>query len=153
MPSSEEITHLDFAEVSPQDFSALIANTSKSDLEKLGASESRRGVLDEIFRRMAADFRPERAGKSSAVIHWVIGDRADGGEDVVQTVIADGTHRVSDNADDEPRVTLKAGFVNFLKLVSGNANGMTMFMTRKLRVEGDLGFATNLMNLFNIPKA
>ena len=41
----------------------------------------------------------------------------------------------------------------FLKLVSGNASGPTMFMTGKLKLEGDVMLASRLTSMFRIPKA
>jgi putative sterol carrier protein len=43
--------------------------------------------------------------------------------------------------------------VEFLKLVTGNASAPLLFMSGKLKVAGDLGFAAGLTSLFNIPKA
>jgi putative sterol carrier protein len=42
---------------------------------------------------------------------------------------------------------------DFLKLVSGNASGPTMFMTGKLKLEGDVMLASRLTSMFRIPKA
>jgi putative sterol carrier protein len=53
----------------------------------------------------------------------------------------------------EPRVTFKLKPVDFLKLVSGNAAGPMMFMTGKLKIEGDLMFAAGVQSLFRIPGA
>jgi putative sterol carrier protein len=41
----------------------------------------------------------------------------------------------------------------FLKVVTNNANPITLFMTRKLKVAGDVGFATALQKMFTIPSA
>ncbi|MCC5698778.1 SCP2 sterol-binding domain-containing protein [Klebsiella pneumoniae] len=45
------------------------------------------------------------------------------------------------------------GPVEFIKLVSGNASAPMMFMTGKLKLAGDVGFAAGLTKLFQIPKA
>jgi putative sterol carrier protein len=50
-------------------------------------------------------------------------------------------------------VTFKIGPVDFLRLVSGNANGPMLFMSGKLKIEGDLMFASTMTSLFRIPKA
>jgi len=44
------------------------------------------------------------------------------------------------------------GAVDFLKVVSGNANPVMLFMTGKLKAKGDLGLAANIANYFDIPK-
>jgi putative sterol carrier protein len=43
--------------------------------------------------------------------------------------------------------------VQFLKVVTNNASPITLFMTRKLKVSGDVGFATALQKMFTIPSA
>ena len=50
-------------------------------------------------------------------------------------------------------MTLKLKPVHFLKLVSGHASGPTMFMTGKLKLEGDVMLASRLTSMFHIPKA
>ena len=60
---------------------------------------------------------------------------------------------MADQPAKEPRVTLRIGPVDFLKLVSGNANGPMLFMSGKLKIEGDLMFAATMTSLFRIPKA
>jgi putative sterol carrier protein len=49
-------------------------------------------------------------------------------------------------------VTLVVDPVNFLKLVTGNANGPELFLRRKLRIKGDLIFAAQVPGLFTIPR-
>jgi putative sterol carrier protein len=53
----------------------------------------------------------------------------------------------------EPSVTLKLGAVPFLKLVTGNADGPSLFLSGKLKIEGDLILAARLPGLFEIPRA
>ena len=59
------------------------------------------------------------------------------------TVVPDGDHA--------PRVTFTMKPVDFLKLVTGNAAGPMMFMTGKLKIDGDLMFAASVQSLFRIP--
>jgi predicted lipid carrier protein YhbT len=48
-------------------------------------------------------------------------------------------------------VTLKLDGLDFLKLVTGNANGPALFMSRKLKIEGDLMFSAQIQSMFTIP--
>src|SRR5687768_6779456 len=100
------------------------------------SSDVRTKVLDEIFRRMPSLFRPDRAGNTSAVIHWIVTGRPDGGSDTYEIVIADGTCTLSDKPDNEPKLALTMGPADFLKVVSGNGNPVMMFMTGKLKAKG-----------------
>lgn len=143
---------LDFAEVSPEEFATIVKGLSKRELTELAADAGlRQRVLREIFTRMERQFRPEAAGSLRALIRWQVTGESDA---VYEVTIDDGTCAVHEGRTDaEPRVTLTLADADFLRLVSGNANPVTMFMTRKLRLSGDVGLATGLTRLFDIPKA
>ena len=102
---------------------------------------------------MPSLFRADRAGSTNAVIHWIITGAPDGGSDTYEIVIADGTCKLSETPENEPKLALTMGPAEFLKVVSGTGNPTMMFMTGKLKAKGDLGLAANIANLFNIPKA
>jgi len=131
----------------------IVAGATDQQLEELMASEARKEILDDIFRRMAEHVDGERARDVTAVVHWKIYDRPDGGYDHYEVVLEAGECSVSDSPSREPAVTLKLKPADFLKLVSGSASGPTMFMTGKLKLEGDVMLASRLTSLFHIPKA
>jgi putative sterol carrier protein len=143
----------DFTSVDPKKFAQIVKSTPDSQLAEVMQSDLRAKILDEVFGRMPASFRADRAGSTNAVIHWVITGRPDGGADTYEVVIADGACTVSDTPQKEPRLTVTLGPVDFLKVVSSNANPVMMFMTGKLKAKGDLGLAANIANLFDLPKA
>jgi putative sterol carrier protein len=130
-----------------------VKSTPDAQIAQVMQSDLRGKILDEVFGRMPASFRPDRAGSTNAVIHWTITGRPDGGADTYEVVIADGACTLSDSPQKEPRLTLTLGPVEFLKVVSSNANPVMMFMTGKLKAKGDLGLAANIANLFELPKA
>lgn len=136
----------------PKQFAQLVKNSSNDDLAKLVAGDNRGKVLNEVFTRMPNLFRADRAGSTSAVIHWTIGDGPDGSTDTYELVIADGKCVLSPSPEHEPKLALTLGAVDFLKVVSGNANPVMMFMTGKLKAKGDLGMAAKIGDLFDIPK-
>jgi putative sterol carrier protein len=141
------------AEIDAAEFARMIATATDEKIAEGINGPERKRVLDEIFRRMADHVDPAKARGSDAVLHWKILDRPDGGYDHYEVVVADGVVRVSDEPSAEPRVTLKLGPVDFMKLVSGREAGPVMFMTGRLKIEGDLLFAAQLASLFRIPKA
>jgi putative sterol carrier protein len=143
----------DFANVDPKQFAQLVKTTPDSQLADVMKSDTRGKVLDSIFARFPELFRADRAGATNAIIHWNITDRADGGVDTYELVIANGTCVLSPSADQDPKLAITVGPVDFLKVVSGNGNPMMMFMTGKLKAKGDLGLAANIAQLFDIPKA
>lgn len=142
-----------FASVEPKEFAQLVKATPDDKLAEVMRSDLRGTVLDTVFGRMPSLFRAERAGSTNTIIHWTINGRPDGGADTYEIVIENGTCQVSETPERDPKLTLTMGPVEFLKIVSGDANPVTMFMTGKLKAKGDLGLAASIANLFDIPKA
>ncbi|MER5893993.1 SCP2 sterol-binding domain-containing protein [Streptomyces sp. NPDC001876] len=148
---TDDLAGLDFAAVSPEEFARIIKGLSAEQLGEVMRGELRTRVLREVFGRMRQQFRPETAGGLKALIRWKITGETD---EVYETSVADGRCTVSEGrSDGEPRTTLVLGDAAFLRLVSGNANPVTMFMTRKLKIAGDVGLASGLTRYFDIPKA
>ncbi|MER5725127.1 SCP2 sterol-binding domain-containing protein [Streptomyces sp. NPDC002418] len=148
---TDELSGLDFASVSPEDFARIVKGLSARQLDEVMHGDLRARVLREVFGRMRQQFRPEAAGRLKALIRWKITGES---EEVYETSIADGACVVSaGRSDAEPRTTLVMGDAEFLRLVSGNGNPVTMFMMRKLKVVGDVGLASGLTRYFDIPKA
>lgn len=147
-PATEDLSAID-----AEEFARLIASATDEQIAEGVNGPQRKQVLDEIFNRMAEHTDPERTRGETAVIHWKILDRPDGAYDHYEVVLADGRCDVSDEPSREPLVTLSLGPVDFLKLVSGRDSGPMMFMSGRLRIEGDLMFAAQLTSLFRIPTA
>jgi putative sterol carrier protein len=140
-------------DVDADQLAQLVAGASDEQLaEGLSSPESRKATLDEIFKRMAAHVEPAKAKGHDAVIHFKILDAPGGGEDHYEVVLENGECTATDQPAREPRVTFKIGAVDFIRLVSGNAAGPMLFMTGKLKIEGDLMFATTMTSLFRIPR-
>jgi hypothetical protein len=141
-----------FASLTPEQFGQLVKSTPDDKLKQLMQSDARGKILDGIFAKFPSLFRPERAGSTSAVIHWIITERADGGVDTYEVVVENAACTVANPPEREPRLALTMSPVDFLKVVSGAGNPMMMFMTGKLKAKGDLSVAANIVNLFDIPK-
>jgi putative sterol carrier protein len=141
-----------------QDFDAaqlanLVAGATDEQLaEGMRDTENRKQVLDEIFRRMAEHAEPAKLQGVDAIVHFHILDRPDGGTDVYEVVLKDGACSTSDSPTGEPRVTFKTKPADFLRLVSGNQAGPVMFMSGKLKIDGDLMFASQVATFFRIPQ-
>ncbi|MEU8816513.1 SCP2 sterol-binding domain-containing protein [Actinoplanes sp. NPDC048796] len=141
------------ASIGPKEFAQLVKSTPDSKIAEVMAGESRTKILDEVFNRMPTLFRPEKAGSTSAVIHWVITGGAGGASDTYETVIENGACTVTNQPARDPKLTMTMDAVTFLKVVSGDGNPMMLFMTGKVKAKGDLGLAANVAKLFDIPKA
>jgi putative sterol carrier protein len=142
----------DLSQLSAEDFAALVAQASDEQLAQIMEGPQREVALREIFARVAEHFDPARA-KGDSVVHFQIVGRPDGGSDDFQVVVRDGRCEVSEDLSEEPRVTLKVEPVPFLKLISGQASGPELFMSGKLKIEGDLMFAPQIASMFRIPTA
>ena len=150
---AETPAEFDASQVNPAEFARGIAETSDEQLREGMASPLRGQILAEIFGRMAEHFRPGAARDTEAVIHWRIGGRADGGHDEWETVIRDGACTAHEGfGAEQPRVAFRIDGADFLRLVTGNAAGPTLFMSGKLKIEGDMMFAARTASLFTIPK-
>jgi len=144
---------VDFAAVEPKEFAQLVKDTPDAQIATAMQSGHRTAILDAIFSKFPTLFRADRAGSTSAVIHWNITGRTDGGTDTYELVIADGKCVLSPTPENDPKLAVTVAPVDFVKVVSGNGNPVMMFMTGKLKAKGDLGLAANIQNLFEIPKA
>ena len=120
----------------------------KSD-EEIESAISERGVdptLEEIFKGMESAFDAEKAASTQAVVQY---DVDSGGETKTWTVnIDNGTISTSSGAAENPRLTLQSSLPNFLRLISGEAQGPALFMSGKLKIKGDMMFAMQMQNFF-----
>jgi putative sterol carrier protein len=137
----------------PKQFAQLVKATPDAKLAEVMQGDQRGKILSAVFSQMPSLFRADRAGSTNAVVHWNIAGRPDGGTDTYEVVIENGTCTVSETPAREPKLSLTMGPVEFLKVVTGNANPVMMFMSGKLKAKGDLGLAANIANLFTLPKA
>ena len=71
--------------------------------------------------------------------------------DHYEVVLRDGTCAAGKDPQHEPRVTLMLDGVDFMRLVTGNAAGPMLFMSGKLKIEGDLMFSAQIQSMFTIP--
>ena len=121
--------------------------------EGMANPEGRRMILDEIFKRMSEHAEPHQIEGIDAVVHFEITGAPDGGSDVYEAVIRDGKVEVSNEPKEQPKVKITTAPVTFLKLVTGQQSGPVLFMTGKLKLVGDVMFASRMTSFFRIPKA
>jgi putative sterol carrier protein len=109
------------------------------------------GVLEKVFAGMSESFNPEKAAGQQAVVQYEI-SAPDGSHEYAMRV-ADGRCEIDRGRAESPRVSLRIGLADFLRLITGAANGMQLFMTGKLKVSGDLFFAQTYQSWFDRPQA
>lgn len=133
---------------------AMVGQVPEEQLaEGMAHPEGRQMILDEIFNRMAEHAEPGQIEGVDAVVHFKITDAPEGGADVYEAVIRDGKVTVSKEPVEQPKVTITTAPVPFLKLVTGQQSGPVMFMTGKLKLDGDVMFASRMTSFFRIPTA
>ena len=151
-PLMTEFNPESLASIGPKEFAQLVKSTPDSKIAEVMASDVRTKILDEVFNRMPSLFRADKAGNTSAVIHWIITGGAGGTNDTYETVIENGACTVTNQPAREPKLAMTMDPVTFLKVVTGDGNPMMMFMTGKIKAKGDLGLAAQVAKLFDIPK-
>ncbi len=129
-----------------------MAGASDEQLEE-GFRQNRELLLEEVFRRMPEHFRADKAGDLSAVVEWRIGGRHDGGHDRYHLVIENRSCTLEKDGRRDPTVSMTLGPVDFIKLITGNANGPMLFTFGKLKIKGDLLLAARLQGMFEMPRS
>jgi putative sterol carrier protein len=109
------------------------------------------GVLEKVFDGMSGTFNAEKAAGQQAVVQYEI--TAPDGPHEYAMRIADGRCEIDRGQAESPRVSLRIALADFLRLITGAANGMQLFMTGKLKVSGDLFFAQTYQSWFDRPQA
>lgn len=145
---------VDLSKMGAETFARIITRASTDQVQGVMVRpELRARMLEEIFRRMGDHLRADRAAHTRAVVHWrLTGGAGEDGYDRYETIIADGTCTVNRERTQDPRVTITMNPVDFLRLITRNASAPLLFMTGKVKVKGDLGFAAGMTNLFDLPK-
>ena len=144
-------TPLDVSGIDAAELAQNLANVPDDALEAGLQSEFRDQILDEVFNRMGEHFRADKAAGVDAVVHFKITGGPDGATNLYEAVIRDGAVNVNKEATEPARITITVPGVPFLRMVTGAASGPDLFMTGKLKIEGDLIFAAQVTGLFSIP--
>jgi putative sterol carrier protein len=144
------------SQIDASDFSALSAAVEQNSNEELVAAIQQqeggvKGVLAQVFAGMSESFNPAKAAGQEATVQYEI-SAPDGTHEWAMR-IADGRCKVEEGRVESPRVTIRIGLADFLRLITGKANGMQLFMTGKLKVSGDLFFAQTYQSWFDRPQA
>jgi putative sterol carrier protein len=71
------------------------------------------------------------------------------GEGQWHVEVRDGAIQVTDAADGDADATISTSAETFEKIVAGEQNPTTAYMTGKLKIKGDMGAAMKLQKLFS----
>ena len=91
--------------------------------------------------------KQELAGKMQENSAWIAGKRVklDFGDEGV--IMLDGQASQVSEDDGEADTTIKTSWEDWQKMAAGELDGMTAFMTGKLKVEGDMSNAMQLQGV------
>ena len=140
------------APLTPAEFVRLVKATPDREISAALGGPERGPILDAIFGRFPEMFVADRAQGVDARINFRVSGGPDGSSGTYAVVIADGECTVEKAPTTEPTVSLMAGPVDFLKLITGTGNAVMMVMTGKLKARGDLGLAQSFVRYFDLPK-
>ena len=104
-------------------------------------------AISDIFAQMPGRLDPEAAAGLDATIQF---DLAGDGGGVWHCTIKDGACAVTEGAHEEPTMTVSMEAADYVELIAGSLDGMTAFMSGRLRIAGDMGLAMQMQNLFQM---
>jgi putative sterol carrier protein len=105
-------------------------------------------TVAELMEKMPGAFLPEKAQGLDALIHFKF-TGAEPGEWNAQ--IKDGKVDVTKGDAPKPaNMTLTADSQDYVKIFTGELDGMQAFMQGKIKLAGDLNLAMKLMQMFKI---
>ena len=104
-------------------------------------------TVAELMEKMPGAFIPEKAQGVDAVIQFKF-TGAEAGE--WNATIRDGKVDVAPGPHPAPKMTLTADSSDYVKIFTGELDGMKAFMEGKIKLAGDLNLAMKLMQMFKI---
>jgi putative sterol carrier protein len=104
-------------------------------------------TVAQLMEKMPGAFIPEKAAGLDAVIQFKF-TGAEAGD--WYAVIKDGKVDVSKGEHASPKMTLTADSGDYVKIFTGELDGMQAFMQGKLKLAGDLNLAMKLTQMFKI---
>jgi len=133
-------------QMTPEMFMNFVKTASDKDIKAQVLAAGVDQVLDGMFQAMQEHFLPEKAQGVDAVIQYVVTD--EGREYGYTLTIKEGKCALKKEKAGNAKVALTMDLVSLLKLMCGAAAGMTLYMSGKLGVSGDLFFSQRIAGFF-----
>jgi putative sterol carrier protein len=151
MPESLSLLADALTTADPTELARAVGDSPDEVLREVMEGDLRSVALDEVFRRMPEFLNRDHTHAVDAALEFRItnGRRPDR----YLVVLRGGECRAGRDLDVEPRVSFELDGVDFLKLVTGNANTPVMFVTGRLLISGDQLFAMEVADFFRVPSA
>jgi putative sterol carrier protein len=142
---------IDPSAISPEEFAQMISTASDDEIVGAIHAVGTEPTLDRVFQGFEERFQPDKAKDVQADVQFIVKDADE--EHPYLVSINQGSCVTKRAQADDPKTTLTTDLLSFLKLVTGNAQGVQLFMTGKLKISGDLMFSQRLMTFFDAPQA
>ena len=104
-------------------------------------------TVADLMSKMPGAFLPEKAPGLDAVIQFKFTGAEAGNWNAT---IKDGKVTIAQGEHASPKMTLTADSSDYVKIFTGEIDGMQAFMQGKLKLAGDLNLAMKLMQMFKI---
>jgi len=105
-------------------------------------------TISQLMEKMPGAFLPEKAQGVNATVHFKFTGEEAGDWNAS---IADGKCAVAQGIPaDKATMTLTADSSDYVKIFTGELDGMTAFMQGKIKLGGDLNLAMKMMQMFKI---
>lgn len=101
--------------------------------------------ITELIKNMPANMNSSAAGNLQATIQYRI-------TEPMHLVLNNGECSVHEGTAEAPTLTLIISDDNLKAMLTGELNGISAFMSGKLKVEGDMMLAQRLPNIFDTAK-
>jgi putative sterol carrier protein len=105
-------------------------------------------TISDLMEKMPGAFIPEKAVGVDAIVHFKFNGAEPGEWNAVikdgKCLVAQGIPRV------KPTMTLIADSADYIKIFTGELDGMQAFMQGKIKLAGDLNLAMKLTQMFKI---
>lgn len=101
--------------------------------------------INALMTEMPGTFVAESGKDLDVVLQFILTGEKSG---EFYATIKNGTCTVTEGKHASPTTTFTAAGDDWLDLVAGKADGMSLFMQGKLSVDGDMGLAMRLQSLF-----
>ncbi len=141
----------------PAKLVSSLADKSEREISDLLTGPAGDGVLDAIFRQMRDTFRPEQAEGENALVRFALGGGPGGAARTYDLRIIDGTCTLGTNAPADTggvpadrALTISTDRVRFVRVLIGQVSGAKLFLTRKIKIDGDMKFGAKVMTWFGI---
>jgi putative sterol carrier protein len=104
-------------------------------------------TVSDLMSKMPGAFLPEKAPGLNAVIQFKF-TGAEPGDWYAE--VKDGKVSVSQGVHASPKMTLAADSADYVKIFTGELDGMQAFMQGKIKLSGDLNLAMKLTQMFKV---